>query len=390
MGVSWITTEITEDFLRGVVECEKTTAGLKPQRLPAWARAQIPDPQAQRTVQLSSGVRVTLSTAATRLQLVTQAERNTADEPWKPEPVYDVYIDGELLIQRVSEVQPDGTAVLHLEGLPQRNKVVELWLPYDELTVLLTVRSDATVVPVAEESRPLWLHHGSSISHGSDAVGASHTWVGTAARAAGVELLNLGFAGNAMLDQFTARTIRDTCADVISCKLGINVVNGDTHRLRSFVPALHGFIDTIREGHPDTQLLIISPLWCGIHESTPGPVAWDVVEENGVRRQKFWSTGDPQEIQYGRLNLEVVREQMAAVLSQRMQTDPLLHYMNGLQLYSESDARQFPMPDDLHPGPAAHQLIGERFAQLVFGSDGVFSAASGSEQELSHQRQRDQ
>ncbi|WP_158644275.1 hypothetical protein [Nesterenkonia massiliensis] len=47
-------------------------------------------------------------------------------------------------------------------------------------------------------------------------------------------------------------------------------------------------------------------------------------------------------------------------------------------------------PDDLHPGPAAHQLIGERFAQLVFGSDGVLSPASGSEQELSHQRQRDQ
>lgn len=112
MGVSWITTEITEDFLRGVVECEKTTAGLKPQRLPAWARAQIPDPQAQRTVQLSSGVRVTFSTRATRLQLVTQAERNTADEPWKPEPVYDVYIDGELLIQRDSEVQPDLPAMV--------------------------------------------------------------------------------------------------------------------------------------------------------------------------------------------------------------------------------------------------------------------------------------
>ncbi|MCT1607460.1 hypothetical protein M3B43_09000 [Nesterenkonia massiliensis] len=47
-------------------------------------------------------------------------------------------------------------------------------------------------------------------------------------------------------------------------------------------------------------------------------------------------------------------------------------------------------PDDLHPGPAAHQLIGERFALLAFGSDGVFAAASGSEQELSHQRQRNQ
>ncbi|WP_147640378.1 hypothetical protein [Nesterenkonia massiliensis] len=110
--MSWITPGITEDFLRGIVECEPTTAGLTPQRLPAWARAQIPDPQAQRTVQLSSGVRVTLSTRATRLQLVTRAEKNPADEPWKPEPVYDVYIDGELLIQRVSELQPDLPAMV--------------------------------------------------------------------------------------------------------------------------------------------------------------------------------------------------------------------------------------------------------------------------------------
>lgn len=110
--MSWITPGITEDFLRGIVECEPTTAGLTPQRLPAWARAQIPDPQAQRTVQLSSGVRVTLSTRATRLQLVTRAEKNPADEPWRPEPVYDVYIDGELLIQRDSEVQPDLPAMV--------------------------------------------------------------------------------------------------------------------------------------------------------------------------------------------------------------------------------------------------------------------------------------
>jgi hypothetical protein len=35
------------------------------------------------------------------------------------------------------------------------------------------------------------------------------------------------------VDQFTARVIRDSPADVISVKLGINVVNLDAMRLRA-------------------------------------------------------------------------------------------------------------------------------------------------------------
>ena len=44
--------------------------------------------------------------------------------------------------------------------------------------------------------------------------------------------------------------MRDTPADLISVKLGINLVNTDLMRLRAFGPAVHGFLDTIRDGHP--------------------------------------------------------------------------------------------------------------------------------------------
>ncbi|KQV25217.1 hypothetical protein [Yonghaparkia sp. Root332] len=47
-----------------------------------------------------------------------------------------------------------------------------------------------------------------------------------------------------------ARVIRNAPADVISVKVGVNVVDLDAMRLRSFVPAVHGFLDTIRDGHP--------------------------------------------------------------------------------------------------------------------------------------------
>ena len=60
-------------------------------------------------------------------------------------------------------------------------------------------------------------------------------------------------------------------ADLISLKLGINVVNGDTMRERTFVPAVHGFLDTIRERHPDVPVAVVTPIICPVAEDHPGP-----------------------------------------------------------------------------------------------------------------------
>lgn len=94
----------------------------------------------------------------------------------------------------------------------------------------------------------MWLHHGSSISHGSNATRPTAIWPALAARLGGVELTSLGFGGSALLDPFTARAMRDTAADLMGVKIGINLVNMDLMRLRAFGPAVHGFPDTIRDG----------------------------------------------------------------------------------------------------------------------------------------------
>ncbi len=120
------------------------------------------------------------------------------------------------------------------------------------------------------------MHHGSSISHGSNALSPTGTWPALVAAQGDVELINLGFSGSALVQPFVARTIRDLPADLISIKLGINVVNSDSLRLRTFIPAVNGFLDTIRDGHPTTPILVISPILCPIHEDTPGPTGWDL------------------------------------------------------------------------------------------------------------------
>ncbi len=96
-------------------------------------------------------------------------------------------------------------------------------------------------------------------------------WPVIAARRLGLDLTSLGLGGNAHLDQFVARMIRDAPADLISIKIGINIVNGDTLKRRTFVPALHGFLDTIREGKPTTPILVISPILCPMHEDAARP-----------------------------------------------------------------------------------------------------------------------
>lgn len=69
-------------------------------------------------------------------------------------------------------------------------------------------------------------------------------------RRGGVEFHNLGFGGGALVDPSIARVICGSSPDLISVKLGINVVNSDCMRLRAFAPAVHAFFVTIRDVHP--------------------------------------------------------------------------------------------------------------------------------------------
>ena len=137
-----------------------------------------------------------------------------------------------------------------LAGEPFVEAEVEGWLPYGEVTTHVALRVDAPVTPSRSAQGPRWVHHGSSISHGASADAPTGTWPVVAARRAGLDLVNLGFSGNAVLDPFTAQAIRDQAADVITLKIGINVMDHDFMRPRAFRPAVEGFLDVVRDGHP--------------------------------------------------------------------------------------------------------------------------------------------
>ncbi|MFF9453628.1 GDSL-type esterase/lipase family protein [Streptomyces flaveolus] len=389
-GRDWVTTPVTADLLRGFLDVEPTAHGLLPHRLPARARRQIPDDQLAVAEAQPSGVRLVFRTRATTVELVTlPTKRVYRGLPAPADGVYDLLVDGRLaaqatvaggnvrtvvdmVTQRAELTEgPPGTA--RFTDLPARDKDVEIWLPHTEITELITLRTDAPVEAVPDRGRRVWLHHGSSISHGSNAAHPTAIWPALAASRGQVELVNLGFGGSALLDPFTARAMRDTPADLISLKVGINIVNADVMRLRAFTPAVHGFLDTVREGHPTTPLLVVSPILCPVQEDTPGPLAPDF--DGGTVR--FKATGDPAERAAGRLTLNVIRDALARIVEQRAADDAHLHYLDGRDLYGEKDYAQFPLPDEVHPDPAGHRRIGENFARLVFADGGPFAATAG-------------
>jgi hypothetical protein len=373
--------------VRGAIELERTEVGLLPQRLPGWARRQFPDAYLRRVVAHPSGVRLAFRTEATAIELdVLPTKIAYVGGPTMPDGVYELTVDGVVLARTTvpggkvelidmtsmaSTMQPGEPGTARFADLPAGPKDVRIWLPQTETTELIALRTNAPVAESTSDGRRVWLHHGSSISHGSTAGSPTTTWPATAAALGDVELINLGFSGNALLDPFTARTIRDTRADLISVKIGINLTNADLIRRRGFTPAVHGFLDTIRDGHPETPLLVVSPILCPIHEDTPGPGAPDF--SSGAL--KFVATGDPEDVANGKLTLSVIRAELARIVALRAEHDPDLHYLDGRELFGEADVAELPLPDDLHPAPAGHVRIGERFAQLAFGADGVFSAS---------------
>jgi lysophospholipase L1-like esterase len=372
--------------IAGALDLDQTPDGVVPRRLPGWTRHQLVDPSLGLVVTMSAGVRLRLETDATRLELDVLITGLEVEGLAVAPPCFDLVVDGEVtgtatppsgrLVLRLGttevEVVPGEPTTVAFDGLPGRpGSLVEVWLPHSGVVELRAVR-----VPEGSSARipnphgqPVWVHHGSSISHCVEAPRPTGCWPVVAARLAGVQLQSMGFAGQCMLDQFSARTIRDLPADLISLKVGINLLNGDTMRERVFVPALHGFLDTVRDGHPTTPLLLVTPILCPAVETAPGPTVLGP-------DLRFHAVPRPEELALGALTLERVRQLIALVVESRVAAgDSNLHLLSGLELFGEQDLDD--LPDGLHPNGAGYQRMGERFYEKALAPGQVLSGQRG-------------
>ena len=369
----------------GALDRDRTPNGVVFRRVPAWTRPQLVDAPLQMVVTMPAGVRLEFTTDATELEIEAMLTVVKFGANAVPPQNFDlvgagpdvvsaeatdytaVLVDPKTLVAEAVAGQP---AKIRFDSLPGDPSIpLQIWFPQAAVFELRAVRisAGASLHPAPRRGRR-WVHYGSSISHCYEADRPTDTWPALAALLAGVDLLNLALGGQCMLDQFIARTIRDVEADLISVKAAINVVNGDQMRERTYVAALHGFIDTVRDGHPTTPLLLVTPIICPAAEEHPGPTP---LGDDG----RIVTIPRPAELSAGALSVRRMRALMVALVEARRDAgDQNLHLLDGRQLLGPDDVDH--LPDGLHPDAEGYRRIGRRFHELAF-ERGVFAPVQG-------------
>jgi hypothetical protein len=278
-----------------------------------WDRAATP-----------AGVRASWRTAASSVSLEIRASLGiyTVIAPM------DVLVDGELH-ERCAVREGEQRLTVDLPGRPSE---VEIWLPQAGVIAIREPSFDGAAEPLASTG-PRWVTYGSSITQSGGAYGPSETWSALVARQHGWECVNLGFAGECHLDPVAARTIRDLPARLISMCLGINIYGGETYNGRTLPGQVEAFVSTVRAGHPQTPLAVITPLIAPHLEGKPNAVG---------------------------LTLDDVRECVELGAG----TDPDVQLIDGRTILTAEEALALYV-DDVHPGPDGYRLLGERLAALL-------------------------
>lgn len=295
-------------------------------------------------------------------------------------PVFQMLVDGVLqpdvvalggTIVHVDRMKgPEGvefeigdSVTVRWDALGGARKEIEIWFPTNASVEIHALRvAEGATVDVVPVGRRRWTHYGSSISHCMDVDRPFDAWPVMVAHESGLELTDFGLAGQCQLDPFMGRVIRDAPADVISLKIGINLVNAASMSERTFTPAVHGLLDQIRDGHPETPVLVVTPIYCPLVEDHPGPT---VPTADG----RFVTVAAPAAARPFGLTLQRIREIVGDVVGVRQRAgDGALHLLDGLTLFGVDDRHL--LYDDLHPSPEGYALLGRRFAAAAFGDGG--------------------
>lgn len=314
----------------GAVELEHAESWSRGWRLPLSRIDLFPGGDLSTRAANQAGVRVSFGTDASWVS--AQAAAVDVDKNQSVDVVVDGVLVDSLLVGR------DGTTTK--AELPAGPKTVELWLPQTGDFRLSTVTIDRGRRVWREEAaqRPRMITYGSSITECAAAASPARSWPAIVARQLDLDLLCLGFGGQCHLDPMIGRLIRDEPADVIVTCLGINIYGSGTFTRRSLLPNILGFLSTLRDGHPDTPVLVISPIAWPVNENVAGKTGMTLIE---VRAQ--------------------VRDAVALL---RRHGDQHLHYLSGLDVLGERQADLL-SEDGLHPGPAGYEHIARSLTPAV-------------------------
>ena len=315
---------------QGIISLEVTEDFVKPWRIPFNDRELFPPKEMLERASAPAGVRLSFHTNS--IFILGEIENCQSEDT----AFLDVFCNGvfheSILISDANEFK--------VRNLPYGENLVEIWLPqFTEFRLKsLSFDKNSSLRPFIDD-RPKWITYGSSITHCKTAEKPSLTWPSIVAREHALNLTCLGYAGNCHLEPMIAMMIRDTPADFISLKLGINVHNHASMSDRTFIPSVIGFIKVIREKHPLIPIVVISPIFSSPREYSDNAVG---------------------------LNLQIMRVQIQSCVDKLKTLGDLnLHYVDGLDIFGAEYAHL--LPDDLHPNVEGYNMLAQNFLKRVVG-----------------------
>jgi lysophospholipase L1-like esterase len=149
-----------------------------------------------------------------------------------------------------------------------------------------------------------------------------------------VDTVNLGYAGSARGELSTAQQLAALPADLLTLAFGTNCWSGVPHSAPLLYETTRAFIALVRRGHPDTPLLLLSPLLRPEAESTANALGATLAELRTAME-------------------EAVRDLIAA-------GDGRLSLLPGRDLLEPGH-----LADGLHPDDAGHARVAAAVAATV-------------------------
>lgn len=229
---------------------------------------------------------------------------------------------GDRALGECEAVLGRGRARLPLEA---GDEPVTVYLPEGMRPTVLYLRGLGGAIEPAP-MRPRWLCYGDSIAEGWLASGPAHAWPAVVGRRQRLDVVNLGYAGAARGEIVTAEQMADLPTDVISIAHGTNCWSRTPASTALFRAGLEAFLEVLREKHPATPILAVSPILRPDAEQTPNRLGATLA---ALRR-----------------TFEEVVE------ARRASGDAALRLLSGRNLL---DAER--LPDGVHPDDAGHARL---------------------------------